>query len=82
MKTVNVHEAKTTLSQLLLDVERGKEVVIARNGVPVARLLPFEPVISRAPGLWRTYPGWGSYVYDPAVLAPMTDKEIEEEGWT
>lgn len=37
---VNVHEAKTTLSRLLERVEAGEEVTIARNGVPVARLLP------------------------------------------
>jgi prevent-host-death family protein len=40
---VNVHQAKTELSRLLLDVERGHDVVIARNGVPVARLVPFTP---------------------------------------
>ena len=81
MKIVNVHEAKTTLSQLLLAVETGEDVVIARNGVPVARLLPADPVISREPGLWRRHPGWEGYAYDPAVLAPMTDREIEDEGW-
>jgi antitoxin (DNA-binding transcriptional repressor) of toxin-antitoxin stability system len=37
MKIVNVHEAKITLSQLLHDIERGEDVVIARNGIPVAR---------------------------------------------
>lgn len=42
-KTVNVHEAKTQLSRLLSQVERGEEVVIARAGRPIARLLPFEP---------------------------------------
>ena len=35
---VNVHEAKSTLSRLLEDVERGEVVVIARNGQPVAKL--------------------------------------------
>jgi hypothetical protein len=39
-------------------------------------------VIRREPGLWRQCPGWESYAYDPAVLAPMTDKELEDEGWT
>jgi len=81
MKTVNVHEAKTTLSQLLADVQQGEAVVIARNGVPVARLTAIRPAISREPGLWRAYPGWEDFVYDQAVLAPMTDKEIEAEGW-
>lgn len=43
MKTINVHEAKTQLSRLLERVERGEEIVIARAGTPVARLLPFTP---------------------------------------
>ena len=41
MKQVNVHEAKTQLSRLLQAVEEGEEVVIARNGTPVARLVPY-----------------------------------------
>lgn len=38
MKTVNVHEAKTTLSKLLEEVERGETIIIARNGKPIAEL--------------------------------------------
>jgi prevent-host-death family protein len=38
MRTVNVHEAKSTLSRLLEEVERGETIVIARNGQPVAEL--------------------------------------------
>lgn len=41
-KTVNVHEAKTHFSKLLAKVERGHEVLIARAGKPVARLVPHE----------------------------------------
>lgn len=37
---VNVHHAKTHLSELLARVERGEEFVIARAGKPVARLQP------------------------------------------
>lgn len=40
MHEVNVHDAKTHLSRLLADVERGEEVVISRAGKPVARLVP------------------------------------------
>jgi prevent-host-death family protein len=42
MVQVNVHEAKTTLSRLLDAVESGaeREIVIARNGKPVGRLVP------------------------------------------
>ena len=39
---VNVYDAKTQLSQLLARVEAGEEIVIARAGRPVARLVPFE----------------------------------------
>jgi prevent-host-death family protein len=37
---VNVHEAKTHFSKLLARVERGERIAIARNGVPVAELVP------------------------------------------
>lgn len=49
-KTVNVHEAKTHLSRLLERVEAGQEVVIARAGRPVARLVPFARPGKRALG--------------------------------
>lgn len=52
--TVNIHEAKTHLSRLVERVERGEEVVIARAGRPVARLVPFRPrTAPRVPGMWR-----------------------------
>ena len=44
-RTVNVHEAKTHLSRLLDEVAAGAEVVIARAGKPVARLVPLKPVV-------------------------------------
>jgi prevent-host-death family protein len=40
MKTVNVHEAKTNLSKILAEVERGEEYILARAGKPIARLSP------------------------------------------
>jgi prevent-host-death family protein len=39
---VNVQEAKTRLSDLLVRAQRGEEVIIARAGTPVARLVPVE----------------------------------------
>ncbi len=50
--TVNVHEAKTQLSRLLEAASRGEEVIIARNGEPVARLVPVPPA-RRVPGAAR-----------------------------
>ena len=40
MKPVNVHEAKTHLSRLLARVARGEEIVIAKAGKAIARLVP------------------------------------------
>lgn len=40
---VNVHEAKTNLSKLLARVEAGEEIVIARAGQPIAKLVPNAP---------------------------------------
>jgi prevent-host-death family protein len=44
VRRVGVHEAKTHLSRLLREVEAGKEVVVTRGGVPVARIVPAETV--------------------------------------
>ena len=43
MKLVNIHDAKTHLSRLLKRVASGEEVVIAKAGKPLAKLVPFEP---------------------------------------
>ena len=42
MTTVNMHEAKTQLSQLVKRVNQGEDVIIACNGKPAARLVPIE----------------------------------------
>jgi prevent-host-death family protein len=49
--TVNIHEAKTHLSRLLIRAGNGEEVIIARAGKPVARLVPIqERPAQRIPG--------------------------------
>lgn len=40
MKTVNIYEAKTNLSKLLVMVQNGEEIVIAKAGKPIADLKP------------------------------------------
>lgn len=42
MATITIHQAKTHLSQLVAQAERGEEVIIARGKTPVARLVPYE----------------------------------------
>jgi prevent-host-death family protein len=51
MKEVNVHEAKTHLSRLLMRVAAGEEITISKAGKPIARLVPCQP--SRA----KRFPG-------------------------
>jgi prevent-host-death family protein len=53
--SVNVYEAKTHLSQLLDRAAAGEEIVIARAGRPVARLVALSDASSRrrVPGAWR-----------------------------
>jgi len=54
MKTVNVRDAKTNLSRLLVRVARGEEIVIVRSGKPIARLVPAVPAAGpRAVGIDR-----------------------------
>ncbi|MDF2374974.1 MAG: type II toxin-antitoxin system prevent-host-death family antitoxin [Verrucomicrobiales bacterium] len=73
MKTVNIHEAKTHLSALLAEVTTGEEITIAKNGNPIARLVPISPGPPRKPGRFR-----GRIVFHESAFAPLGDKEITE----
>jgi prevent-host-death family protein len=55
MTQVGMHEAKTKLSQLVERAEAGEDIVIARNGTPVARLvaLPRTATLRSVRGAWR-----------------------------
>lgn len=54
MTLVNMHEAKTHLSRLVERAAEGEEIVIARNGEPVARLVALaEEPGTRRLGIWR-----------------------------
>jgi prevent-host-death family protein len=56
LEIVNVHEAKTHLSRLLARVEKGHEIVLARAGKPVARLVPYQSparIFGRDAGLFE-----------------------------
>lgn len=72
MTTVNIHEAKTNLSRLLAQVEAGEDVVIARNGTPVARLVAVEPPARRAFGALR-----GRIKLDDSFFEPLPDDELD-----
>lgn len=54
MTIVNMHEAKTHLSRLVERVAQGEDVVIAKAGRPVARLVPYEESAEpRKLGAWK-----------------------------
>lgn len=74
MPTVNVHEAKTHLSRLLDRVAAGEEVIIARAGTPVARLVPVEQERKqRRPGTYR-----GRITIADDFTAPLPDDLLGE----
>ena len=54
MQTVNIHQAKTNLSQLIEETLKGKDVIIAKAGKPVAKLVAYkEKLKPRKLGLWK-----------------------------
>ena len=53
MAIVNIHEAKTNLSKLLDRMLEGEDIVIAKAGKPLARLIPVEERSPRVPGIAR-----------------------------
>lgn len=69
MTTVDVQEAKTRLSELLARVERDEEVVIARAGTPVARLVPLHLP-------WRRPFGGLDFEVPESFDAPLPEDEL------
>lgn len=67
---VNVHEAKTHFSRLLARVKEGEEIIIAKAGTPVARLVPVaERLARRVPGSAK----------GKVTIAPDFDDPLPEE---
>jgi prevent-host-death family protein len=71
MRQVNIHEAKTHLSQLLEDVSHGEEVIIARAGKPIARLIGVGDLPSRQRGLLK-----GAIQVAPDFDAPLPEEVL------
>jgi prevent-host-death family protein len=68
MTVFTIHQAKTNLSKLIAEVERGGEVVIARGKTPVAKLTPVEPAkkkVKRYAGMWKGRIGFDESFFDP-----------------
>jgi prevent-host-death family protein len=75
MSITTIHEAKTNLSRLIEQAERGEEVIIARGKKPVVRLVPVEAAQKkRVPGLWK-----GKFEIPDSFFDPLPPEELE--GW-
>jgi len=71
---VDIHEAKTHLSQLLARVEGGEEIIIAKAGKPIARLVPVDKRIARrVPGSAK-----GKVTISPDFDAPLPEAVLRE----
>ena len=71
MYIVNVHQAKTELSRLLARAEAGEDVVIARRGQPVARLVPCRVPAKRRPDILKS-----KIVVPDAFFDPLPEDEL------
>ncbi len=69
-QTVNIYDAKTQLSRLVDRAAAGEEILIARAGTPLARLMPLSTPAPRTPGLLR-----GLAVPD-AAFAPLDPDDV------
>lgn len=66
---VNTHQAKTRLSELIRAAEDGDEVILARNGRPVAKIIPWPPARPpRVSGAWA-----GKVTYNGDIVGPDPD---------
>jgi prevent-host-death family protein len=70
---VNMHEAKTELSKLVERALAGEDVVIARAGVPVVRLVPVARQGQRVLGQWR-----GKVRISADFDAPLPDEVLAD----
>lgn len=71
MQVVNVHQAKTQLSKLLARVEAGEDVVIARRGQPLARLIPCKAPVKRQPDVLK-----GKITIPDTFFDPLPEDEL------
>ncbi len=72
--TVNIHEAKSSLSKLIIASENGEEVIIARAGKPAVYLKPVEAPVKRVPGRLAGL----MEISDEDLMAPvMTEEECQ-----
>ncbi|GAB6040167.1 type II toxin-antitoxin system Phd/YefM family antitoxin [Endothiovibrio diazotrophicus] len=78
MTTANMHDAKSRLSELVRKAEAGEEVILARGGQPVVKLVPVSLHPNRRLGLWRDAldqqpEGWDEKLPVDAAMPELDD---------
>lgn len=74
MAIINVHDAKTHFSRLLTRVESGEEIIIAKAGKPVARIVPLlEKTKTRKPGTAK-----GRIIIDKSFFEPLPEQLLKD----
>jgi prevent-host-death family protein len=66
----NIHQAKTNLSSILEKVRNGEDVIIAKAGTPIAKLVPIEQKKPRKPGLIKGK-------LSDSFFEPLPESELE-----
>jgi prevent-host-death family protein len=76
-KTFNVHEAKTQFSKLIDRAHAGEEIIVAKAGVPYAKLVPIEPVAPRERRRPGRFKGLLGDIPDSVWFDPLPDDELD-----
>ena len=78
--TLNLYEAKTQLSQLVERAAAGEEVIIAKAGKPMVKMVPVEPQEKPKRRQFGQNLLHVTYIADD-FDAPMSDEELESWGY-
>ncbi len=90
MKTYNMHQAKTHLSRLVEQAAAGEEIVIAKAGKPVAKLVPYSasatprPLGLLAGKVWEAEDAWApdpeleALFYGGSIWPPAKPRRVAE----
>ena len=79
MKVINIQAAKTHLSRIVEEVAAGEEIVLAKAGKPLVRIVPYAPVRAARKGgqlkgkIWESADAWAP---DDTLTAAMTQPSI------
>jgi prevent-host-death family protein len=78
MIETTIHQAKTHLSRLLREVQRGETVIILKGDTPVARIVALDATVQKRPRIGKATSTGVSWAQD--AFRPLTRGELKEWG--